>query len=197
MAKFVELLLSALQFQAEGLLEIGDIVLSTPAETRRWLHHIPTYERRWFKTNWAEAYRGRQQFYRTLNYLKRQGLVVKKGVKRHALWVITKRGKERIQYYKRSRLDLFSASRITFAPPRGGGVTIVAFDIPEKERRKRDWLRMCLAEMDFEKLQKSVWVGKGAVDENFIHALRERDLSSSVHIFAVTQRGTINPIATG
>jgi len=70
MAKFVELLLSALQFQAQGLLEVADILVSTPAETRYWLHHIPSYERHWFKTNWAENYRTKQQFYRTLNYLK-------------------------------------------------------------------------------------------------------------------------------
>jgi len=195
MAKFVELVLSALQFQAEGFLEIADILVSTPAETRRWFHNIPTYERRWFKTNWAETYRSRQQFYRILNYLKRQGLAAKRETKRGARWIPTKQGKERIRYYKKVRLDPFSTSAAIFRQAAGGGVTIVAFDIPEKERRKRDWVRTCLAEMGFKKLQKSVWVAKGAVDENFVHALRDRNLLNNVHIFAVTRHGTINRIA--
>ena len=190
MAKFVELALIALQFQAKGLLEIADILLSTPAETRRWFHRIPTYERHWFKTNWAEAYRGRQQFYRTLNYLKRQGLVARNETKGDTRWILTKRGKERLQEYKELRSDLFLTSTTVFAKTIGNGVTIAAFDIPEKERRKRDWVRMCLVEMGFKKLQKSVWMAKGAVDEDFIHALRDRNLFNNVHIFAVIKQGT-------
>ena len=192
MAKFVELLLSALQFQAQGLLEVADILVSTPSETRYWFHHIPTYERRWFKTNWAEAYRTRQQFYRTLNYLKYQGLVVKNRTKGGARWVPTKRGKERIRRYRELRRDPFLKSTAVFARTKGDGITVVAFDIPEKERRKRDWIRMCLVQMNFEMLQKSVWAAKGAIDEDFIHALRERNLLDKVHIFMVTQQGTIS-----
>lgn len=192
MAKFVELLLSALQFQAEGLLEMTDILFSTPAQLRRRLHRLPEYDRRWFKTNWAEMYRNRQQFYRTLHYLKRQELVAKKETGSNARWALTQRGRERMQHYKKSRLNPFSASSIVFTQAAGDGVTIVAFDIPEKERRKHDWVRTCLVAMGFKKLQKSVWMAKGTVDEDFVHALRDRNLLQHVHIFAVTKRGTMH-----
>ena len=193
MAKFVELMLTALQFQAEGLLEIGDILFSTPAQTRRWFHRIPTYERQWFRVNWAEKYRDRQQFHRTLQYLKRQGLV-ERGTKRKMRWTLTKNGSRRLKKYQQSRTDPFSHADVNFEKSKGGGITIATFDIPEKERRKRDWLRECLIEMDFTMLQKSVWMTKGAVSEDFIHALRDRTLLDYVHIFAVTRQGTVRKI---
>lgn len=196
MAKFVELVLTALQFQTEGLLEMADIFSRTPEGKRKSLY-IPTYERQWFKKSWVDAYRDRQQFYRTLNYLKCQGLVVKKKGKTKSYWILTRRGQERTQEYRKSRHDPFSPSNSVFAKPQGKGITIVTYDIPEKERRKRDWIRLCLVEMDCEKIQKSVWVAKGAIDENFIHAIRERNLLGNVHLFAVTQQGTIHQMMAG
>ncbi len=191
MAKFVELLLAALQFQAEGLLTLGDILLSTREETRRWFYRIPTEERQWFKKNWADAYRDRRQFHHTLQYLKRQGLVVKKTKSHKSGWALTERGIERMMRYKKAREDPFSGANAIFVKPRGSGITIVAYDIPERERRKRDWMRRCLIEMGCEMVQKSVWVAKGTIDEDFIHALRDRDLLGHVHIFSVTKQGTI------
>ncbi|MBI4225410.1 MAG: hypothetical protein HY617_03695 [Candidatus Sungbacteria bacterium] len=193
MAKFVELVLTALQFQTEGLLEIADIFSHEPGGRRKSLH-VPMYERQWFKKSWADMYRDRQQFYRTLNYLKCQGLVVKKKEKDGSAWILTPSGKARVQKYRKSRRDPFSTSQATFRKPEGGGITIVTYDVPEKERRKRDWIRRCLMEMDCEKIQKSVWVAKGAIDENFIHALRQRNLLPNVHVFAVTKQGTVNQI---
>ena len=188
----MELVLTALQYQAEGLLEIADILFSTPQETRRYFHRAPTYERQWFKTNLAEAYRNRQQFYRTLNHLKSQGLVVKKETKGKPSWFPTKYGRKKIKKYRALRSDPFSSVSARFRQPAGAGLTIIVFDIPEKERRKREWLRMCLVAMGFQKLQKSVWMAKGKVQEDFLHALRERDLLRYVHIFVATKQGTLN-----
>ena len=191
MAKFVELVLAALQFQTEGALTIAELLLASPESIRKRFYRIPTHERQWFSTNWAEAYRNRQQFYKRLHYLKHEGLVIKRSGKDAMQWMLTRRGKERLREYRQSRTDLFSSAHIHFPKPEGDGVAIVAFDIPEKERRKRDWIRQCLVEMDFEPLQKSVWMAHGGVHEDFIHALRERKLLDAVHIFAVTRRGTI------
>ena len=194
MTRFTELVLTALQFQAKGLLTIGDILLSTPEETRRWFHHIPTEERRWFKENWVDMYRNRQQFHRTLNNLKRQGLITKSTDQRGSPWALTRIGKERNRQCGVRRRDPFSSAKIIFAKPAGSGITLVAYDIPEKDRRKRNWLRMCLVEMGCEKIQKSVWVAKGSIDEGFVHALRERHLLGNVHVLAVTREGTISQI---
>ena len=191
MAKLVELALMALQFQAEGLLEIGDILFVMPARIQKGVDRLPAYKRRWFTTDWAQTYRNRHQFHQTVQYLKRQGLVVKSEKTHDIKWVLTKRGNERLLAYHKSRADPFSSSHIRFLAPQGGGMTIISFDIPEKERRKRDWIRRCLVEMDFKPLQKSVWVARGGVHEDFMRALRERNLLHAVHIFAVTKQGTI------
>jgi len=196
MANFVELVLTALQFQTEGLLQIADILFATPAKARRQLSQPLTYEWRWFKENWADLYRDRRQFHHTLQYLKQQGLISKK-IKVHGSgWVLTQRGMERAQRYKTVRRDPFSKANAAFMKPHGNGVTIVAYDIPERERKKRDWIRWCLIEMGCEMIQKSVWVAKGAIDEDFIHALRDRDLLEYVHIFSVTKQGTIRIAAS-
>ena len=191
MAKLVELVLAALQFQAEGLLTIADMFFASPDRIRKEFYRIPTYERRWFSADWAQAYKNRHQFHQTLQYLKRQGLVVKRGERRDAKWMLTKRGSKKLLAHRQSRADPFSVSHIHFPAPKGGDLTVVSFDIAEKERRKRDWIRRCLVEMDFELLQKSVWVARGGVSEDFICALRERDLLNAVHIFGVTRQGTI------
>lgn len=191
MARFTELVLVALQFQTEGLLTIADMFLSAPIEMRKGLHNIPTYERYWFKKSWADLYRDRQQFYHTLNHLKRQGLVVSKSGKEGSRWVLTQRGQDRYKTHRQLRNDPFSISSSVFSKPEGAGITIVSYDIPEKERRKRTWIRTCLVEMGCERIQQSVWVAHGTIDEDFLHALRERDLLGSVHVFAVTKQGTI------
>lgn len=192
MAKFVELLLTVLQYHTEGLLEIADVFLSTPAESGRKFHRIPAYERQWFKKNWAEMYHNRQQFYATLNNLKRQGLIRKKITKGKSNWFLTKSGREKIQKYGEFRRDPFSSASVVFPRPHGEGMTIVAFDIPEKERRKRDWIRACLTGMNFKMLQKSVWIAQGQIDEDFFRALRDRSLLDKVHIFAIAKQGTIH-----
>lgn len=194
MATFVELVLAALQFQAEGLLDIADDLLAPGG--MRTLPYFPIRDRQWFKKNWADLYRDRRQFYRTLNHLKRQGLVVKKKHAAASSWMLTRDGKEKKRRDEERRQDPFSSAQAVFAKPHGGGITVISYDIPERERRKRDWIRMCLMEMDCEKIQKSVWVGRGALDENFMHALRARDLLGRVHIFMVTKYGTIKASVT-
>ncbi|MBI2053257.1 MAG: hypothetical protein HYT41_00720 [Candidatus Sungbacteria bacterium] len=108
--------------------------------------------------------------------------------------MLTRIGKERNRQCGVRRRDPFSSEKIIFAKPAGSGITLVAYDIPEKDRRKRNWLRMCLVEMGCEKIQKSVWVAKGSIDEGFVHALRERRLLGNVHVLAVTREGTISQI---
>ncbi|TSD04735.1 MAG: hypothetical protein Greene071436_72 [Parcubacteria group bacterium Greene0714_36] len=119
--------------------------------------------------------------------MKKQGLVTKKETRQSTAWTLKKLGKHTLSAYHRLRTDPFSSRHIAFPKPKGGGLTIVSFDISEKERRKRDWIRRCLVEMDFKMLQKSVWAAHGGVHEDFIHALRERKLLDAVHIFSVTR----------
>ena len=101
---------------------------------------------------------------------------------RHSRWHITEDGKRRIQ-------EAVSTEEL----PLPDGVTrIVIFDIPERERKKRDTLRTELAGCAFKQLQKSVWVGDRPLPVSFIELLDGLKLKNKVHIFSVKEHGTMD-----
>ena len=69
---------------------------------------------------------------------------------------------------------------------------IVIFDIPEKWRAKRLWLRQWLVALGFEKLQKSVWIGETKLPADFITQLKSLDLLLYVKIFSVFKKGMLD-----
>lgn len=68
---------------------------------------------------------------------------------------------------------------------------IFIFDIPEKQKHLRNWLRMCLIGMGFLKLQKSVWMGNIKLPKDFLKDITNLDLEEYIHIFKVTKEGTL------
>jgi phenylacetic acid degradation operon negative regulatory protein len=72
---------------------------------------------------------------------------------------------------------------------------IFIFDIPERERYKRNWLRMVLRNLNFKMLQKSVWLGKTALPQEFINDLKKIELISYIEIFCITKKGSLRQIA--
>ncbi|PIP46050.1 MAG: CRISPR-associated endonuclease Cas2 [Candidatus Colwellbacteria bacterium CG23_combo_of_CG06-09_8_20_14_all_42_19] len=129
----------------------------------------------------SEAERKKHNFYLILSKLKREGLVKKKENK----WSITSAGKERL-----SKL-LKRLPRHRYNKEADSTVKIVIFDIPEKEQRKRAWLRRRLQELGFKMLQKSVWMGKVKLPEEFLEDLRGYEVFPYVDIFAVTKSGSV------
>jgi len=191
----VEKILEILQAQAENTVDLIDIALSDRSTSYRKARGSLLQGPPEFKTDWAWAYRQRRIFYATVNRLKRQGLIAGRKRGRRSVWKITKRGISWWKFLQKKRSDPFSLlHRDTFEGMRRPGITSVAFDIPERERRKRKWLRDCLKLFDFSCLQKSVWIGKRQLPEEFIHALRERDLLKYVQIFAISRAGTIETV---
>jgi len=124
----------------------------------------------------------RAKSYRTILWrLKRDGLIVKS----QAGWSITALGLKKRQGIKAklsSKKYFKEGSKL---------LKIVIFDIPEKERAKRRWLRGVLGELGFTLLQKSVWAGKMNLPREFMDDLRDLKLLNYVDIFAVTKSGSI------
>ena len=48
------------------------------------------------------------------------------------------------------------------------GWTIIAFDVPQREKAKREWLREALRQMGFTFIQKSIWGGRRKIPVGFI-----------------------------
>lgn len=122
----------------------------------------------------------RQTFSVILTRLQKQGLVERTNNK----WGITSLGKKFVKNIKVTN---------TLTLPKKDGVSrIVVFDVPERERKKRDWLRLELIVCEFKPLQKSVWIGKRPLPQEFLENLKALNLLPNVHIFTIKDKGTIN-----
>lgn len=66
--------------------------------------------------------------------------------------------------------------------------TLVAFDIPENNRKARSWLRNQLEIFNYSMLQKSLWFGPGPLPLDFLHRIRDLGLAENVKIFTVKKK---------
>ncbi len=126
-----------------------------------------------------------QKFYSLLNRLKRQGLVEKKGSKIGSMWKITKNGLEKLGLSKLKKV-------IDYPIVPENQFKIIIFDISEKEKWKRAWLREALQFLGFTLFQKSVWIGKCKIPESFLTDLKDLNLIDCVHILEIRASGTVD-----
>ena len=124
----------------------------------------------------------RETFSVALSRLKEQGLVAKSRKERNAFWIITPKGKNKLESYIVEKIKADGIPRI------------VMYDIPEPERRKRDWLRCELVACDYKQLQKSVWLGYCPLPEKFIKSLKDMDIKNKVHIVSIHKTGTLTEL---
>ena len=78
-----------------------------------------------------------------------------------------------------------------YAKERNDAFVIIAFDIPEKERGRRSWLREALRNLGMKMVQKSVWMGKVKIPEAFLNDLRSFHLVDYVEVFEITKTGSL------
>lgn len=124
----------------------------------------------------------KQTFHSILWRLQKQKLVERdiKG------WNITELGRKlvgKIKYAPRAAL-----------PKEDGIIRLVIFDIPERERKKRIWLRFELLACGFKILQKSVWIGYRPLPREFLESLESLGLRKFVHIVSIERSGTLETI---
>ena len=108
-----------------------------------------------------------------LSRLRQKGFVENKG----HMWRITKQGSEWIQ--KRIRMPKPPA-KIDKSKRKN---LIISFDIPERLKEERRWLREELRGLGFEMLHKSVWFGPAPLPEETIEAVRTNDLLKYLKFF--------------
>jgi len=95
-------------------------------------------------------------------------------------WKITKGG----EYYlsSRYRLSYFSSPFTKTSPAN----IIISFDIPEREKALRNWLRNQIKIFGYKKLQKSLWLGPGPLPKDFLHRLQELNIKEKVKVFKIS-----------
>lgn len=67
-----------------------------------------------------------------------------------------------------------------------GGWRIIFFDIPEKQRKTRDYLRRIIRRIGFKELQRSIWIYPGQVPMFLRHILARDDIKEYVR-FIITE----------
>ncbi|MBI3459061.1 hypothetical protein HY061_02255 [Candidatus Azambacteria bacterium] len=73
-------------------------------------------------------------------------------------------------------------------------VIIISFDIPEKYRKNRNWLRGVLKFLNFEMVHQSTWVGKIKIPEKLLEQLEKMEILKYIKIFEVTKTGTLKEL---
>lgn len=121
----------------------------------------------------------------TLWRLKRDGLIARSGPKKSAKWRITAEGEN---YFNDYFVDLAEGYEL---PRVDGRIRIFTFDVPEKERKKRDRLREILKSCEYKMLQQSVWIGKRPLAKSAFKDIRDMKADSYIHLFEISKQGTI------
>ncbi|OHA02301.1 MAG: hypothetical protein A3J58_00550 [Candidatus Sungbacteria bacterium RIFCSPHIGHO2_02_FULL_52_23] len=126
-----------------------------------------------------------------LNRLKREGLVLRSGSKRSSLWKISSKG--RLVLGEQQKATPRPIQHLTYdvLPPEDEAVRLITFDIPEKQRTKRDWLRTELLACGYKLLQKSVFIGRRPLPEEFLKMIEALSLGPYIHFVGIDKKGTL------
>lgn len=187
----IEKILEILRFGAKATAAILDVMIWTYPEAYRDMRKFVRYGGRPPRLKGDQDFKRRrnQEFYSLLNQLKNQGFVKKEATKKGTFWKITRKGLDKFKIFKER--NLFYTQGFKYPKIADDKLRVIIFDVPEKEKHKREWLRAALANLDFSFLQQSVWIGKNKIPESFIVDLKDRGLLSCVEIFEINQKGTL------
>ena len=119
----------------------------------------------------------------TLSRLKRKGLVKNEQTK----WEITRRGREYVRIKLFNKFPHFRHLQVKNHTRE----MVVIFDIPEKRRRARDWLRRELGAIGFFAIQKSVWLGPAPLPPAFIRYLNDADILQYLKFFEARKENIV------
>ena len=109
--------------------------------------------------------------------LKKLGLIAKDPQKK--VYYLTDEGKKFTAYIE-DRYGVLSRKW-------DGKVRVVIFDIPEKKRQWREWLRSELLLLQYKILQKSVYIGKTPLPKSFYQEVIGAGLGKYVFIFTMSE----------
>ena len=146
-------------------------------------------QREFDRARWEEFERIQKRCRNALTWLKRERFIVEhveSGKKRLRL---TKKGFRYLRSLtKREKSILPKKYPMTSAR----SAVIVMFDIHEREKWKRNWLRNVLKNGGFKMRQKSVWIGNVKFPASFIEDLIRIGIIEDVEIFEAVKLGTLH-----
>ena len=115
-----------------------------------------------------------------LSRLRKKGFVENK----RGVWKITDRGRA----YSIQKIFHSHSKKIHTKKER---CIIIAFDIPETQKKSRDWLRLELYNLGFEMLQRSLWFGPTPLPKEFINSLKALNIFPHIKFFEAKEADII------
>ena len=97
-------------------------------------------------------------------------------------WSVTKKGEAHTQ---EKRLLSYISSPFEKNSPDN---IIIAFDIPEKSRIIRYWLRNQIKIFGYKMLQQSLWIGPGPLPPQFLKRLEDLNIRKNIKTFKITKK---------
>lgn len=86
------------------------------------------------------------------------------------------------------KLNQLYKYRLIYSKPQKISKIIIIFDIPETERKTRNWLRNQIKLWGFTMIQKSVWLGTAPLPEEFQDRVNLLNIKKHIKIFNVQQK---------
>jgi len=170
---------------SEGMVATGDIIFAVLNSNYGASRSKMSYAIR-KRNNQRIEYKKRQRFYSLMFKLKKEGLLDSENKK----WSLTKLGEGKLKIIK-NNYQAKKFPKTKYPKEKDDSPKIVIFDIPERYKSKRNWLRSCLVNLNFKLLQKSVWLGKTKIPIAFIKDIKDLGIFSYIHIFSINKSGTI------
>lgn len=187
----VIILLEALKITSLLTLDIADLMLSgyrwIDHRVQRELKHRSIYRQK-ILNNKFEKLKEKRRLHNLLYQLQKKGYISKQRVSKNTNWSITIKGLRKLALLK----SVIRLPEKDFQSLPDRTIKVIIFDIPEKHRVARNWLREKLIDMGFKLLQQSVWIGKRKLPLEFITLLKNLNLIPHyVKIFTVNDEGSI------
>jgi len=156
----------------EGLQSISDLLiamLSSSKNSKRF--HVIIREREFARYK-------KESVQVSLSRLNKKGYITNS----NGEWNITLKGQE---YYKFNNRNEYTSSPFKKGEDNN---TILSFDIPENDRKTRNWLRNQLKIFNYKMLQQSLWLGPGPLPQEFLKRLRDLKIRENVKIFTIAKQ---------
>ena len=134
----------------------------------------------------------KKRYYTFVYKLKKDRLIEEKTKEDKKLFSLTSLGKNKLKILQAQIKSKISSTN--YKKEVSDKLTIFIFDIPEKEKRKRDWLRSVLKNLGFQMIQKSVWLGRVKIPKQFLEDLNNLQIINYVEIFEITKTGSLKPL---
>ncbi|MBI3459276.1 hypothetical protein HY061_03390 [Candidatus Azambacteria bacterium] len=101
---------------------------------------------------------------------------------------LTLRGLDKLEKLK------YNSYNQNFEIIESSNVIIISFDIPEKYRKNRNWLRGVLKFLNFEMIHQSTWMGKIKMPQKLLEQFEKKEILKYIKIFEVTKTGTLKEL---